>query len=174
MLQGEALAHDGHRAGEIELIFDRDPDGNLAIYLGDLALAPWAQRHVFTALLDRLEPCFRNCVAACVEAHGDSNVLAELGFTWNPSHIRQPMFDVAEHTIDLIWNSSTTDAARETLNTVLDRLYPDHPNPPTPQELLALRTDDTPDLGARLLAGTRLNGVRCLSHPDSVAPSTCA
>ena len=166
MLEGEVLAHDGHRAGRVELGFDRDRDGRLAVYLGDLALAPWAQRHVFTALVDQLELYFRNCGTARLEACGDSNVLAELGFTWNPSHGDQPMFDLAERTIDLVWDSSTTEAAREALNNVLDRLHPDHPNPPTPQELLALRTDDAPDLGARLLAGTRLNGVRWLHHPD--------
>ncbi len=166
MLEGEVLAHDGHRAGRVELGFDRDPDGHLAVYLGDLSLAPWAQRHAFTALVDQLELYFRNCGTARLEARGDSNVLAELGFTWNPSHGQQPMFDLAERTVDLVWDSSTTEAAREALNNVLDRLHPDHPNPPTPQELLALRTDDAPDLGARLLAGTRLNGVRWLHHPD--------
>jgi hypothetical protein len=83
-------------------------------------------------------------------------VVADLGDTWDPHPDRlQESLDNIERSARELWPELSEDGQR-VVEQILQRLDPAHPRLPEPIELAALETRAEPDLGRRLLEGTRI------------------
>jgi GNAT superfamily N-acetyltransferase len=162
-LEGVILADDGRIAGTVGRTIYRDTDGELVVFNTELYLEEWAQRQGFaTALYAELEHYYRMSGVDRIEveaAFRGGYAWAKLGFDWNPSYISASLAAVHDRAVELADDPSTTDSALVALSDVIDRVGPNHPDPPTPLELANLTTEDMPDLGKKLMTGLEWSGV---------------
>jgi GNAT superfamily N-acetyltransferase len=162
-LEGEIIAEDGRVAGNLVRVIHRDDDGNLVVFNSELYLEEWAQRQGFaTALYHELERYYRRCGVDRIEVEATFRggyAWARLGFDWNPTNMAASVAAVHDRAVELADDPSTSDSALIALSDVIDRSGPNHPDPPTPLELANLATEDTPDLGVKLMTGLEWSGV---------------
>jgi GNAT superfamily N-acetyltransferase len=162
-LEGVVVAEDGRIAGTVGRTIYRDGDGDLVVYNTELYLESWAQRRGFaTALYGELERYYRRSGVDRIEvesAFRGSYVWAKLGFEWNPRYMDSSLGFVHDRAVELADDPSTSASSRRLLEHVIALVGPDYPDPPTPRELANLATDDTPDLGRRLMTGLQWSGV---------------
>jgi hypothetical protein len=163
LLEGIVLSDDGRQAGAVVRTVYRDADGFLVMFNMELEMEEWAQRRGFaSALCGEMERYCRRSGVDRIEVHARQDggyVWARLGFDWHPEQIDGSLADVRQRAVDLAKEPSTSASARNALNDVIDGLYPNKPDRPTPLQLASLASDDTPDLGEKLLKGAMWSGV---------------
>ncbi|WP_369798405.1 toxin glutamine deamidase domain-containing protein [Mycobacterium sp. URHB0044] len=166
----------GDRAiGTVELDFFRDHTGDLIASIGWIAISDdTLQRKGFTqSLIGELEQyCQRSGVDRMSLATQDNGgvVWARLGFTWDrdPQRLQLSLDSVKSSALRL--RDEVTDGARAVLDDIVARLDPQRSDLPEPRQLTEIATRDVPDLGRRLMDGTRWFAVKHL-HGD-VSPSS--
>ena len=164
--------------GTVELDFFRDHAGDLVASIGWIAISDHTlQRKGFTqSLIGELEQyCQRSGVDRLSLATEDNGgvVWARLGFTWDrdPLRLQQSLDSIKASALRL--RAEVTDGARAVLDDIVARLDPQRSDLPEPRHLTEIATRDVPDLGRRLMDGTRWfavkhlhGGVQVLGLPD--------
>ncbi|MHC9297142.1 toxin glutamine deamidase domain-containing protein [Mycobacterium sp. LTG2003] len=159
-LRGSVTSEDGRRAGEFVRLVFYSVDGSLVVHHWHMYLAPWAQQQGFiSALYDLWEPYYDrsgvNRVELCARAAND---LANRGYVLDPLMLDASVDSLLGQIARMAGDESTSPAAIEALMSLTDTLY--GVDIPTIQDVAQLGTEDTPDLGATLLAATELFLVR--------------
>jgi DNA-binding NarL/FixJ family response regulator/GNAT superfamily N-acetyltransferase len=184
VLDGDIISG-GREVGAVAWWFDRDDAGNLVahheVHITD---GDFPGREFANAMRSELTPYYmRSGVDRILSStHGKSAyALAHTGETWDPDPQRlQESVDVIRASAIELRDHVSPDA-RIALERIGPRLEPEHARLPEPIELATLRTPTEPDLGRRLLEGTRivrdgtaLNYLQYLWNARSQSSQDCA
>ncbi len=158
----EGPIHRGlNEIGVIAWTFERDDAGNRSAHYELHLHHDIFEGTVFSkaALIAEVLPyCLRAGIdhVTSTTQGNSAYVAADLGDTWDPRPDRlQESLNNIERSARELW-PSLSDEGRRVVEQVLQRLDPAHPRLPEPIELAALATRAEPDLGRRLLEGTRI------------------
>jgi hypothetical protein len=157
--------------GTVELDFFRDQGGDLIASIGWIAISDGTlQRRGFTqSLIGELEQyCQRSGVDRMSLATQDNGgiVWARLGFTWDRDPQRLPLSLDSIKDSALRLRAEVSDGSRAVLDDLVARLDPQRSDLPEPRHLTEIATRDDPDLGRRLMDGTRWFAVKHLHGGD--------